>query len=282
MKSYKPTSASRRGMTSSDYSTLTKGARPFKNLVKRLKSHSGRNSAGRITVRHQGGGNKKLYRVIDFKQNRLGQKATVQTIEYDPYRTAFIALVKYSDGSHAYILAPEKLKAGDELVTGETGPLKTGNRMQLRNIPVGQQVYNVEMAPGHGGQLARSAGAYAEVLANADNYTDLKLNSGEVRRVVWTCLASLGQVSNSEWSLVNFGKAGRSRWLGIRPTVRGSAMNPVDHPYGGGEGAQPRGTRKPKTMWGKVTGGHKTRNKKKRSSQFIVKRRVGVRNKNNK
>lgn len=269
-------------MTSSDYSTLTKGVRPYKPLVTRLKSHSGRNSAGRITVRHQGGGNKKLYRVIDFKQNRLNSKAIVETIEYDPYRTAFIALVKYADGSRTYILAPEKMKVGDEIVTAEAAPIKNGNRMQLKNIPVGQQVHNVEMAPGRGGQLVRSAGAYAEVLANADNYTDLKLNSGEVRRVLWTCLASLGQVSNSEWSLVNFGKAGRSRWLGIRPTVRGSAMNPVDHPYGGGEGAQPRGTRKPKTMWGKITGGHKTRNKKKKSSKFIVKRRIGVRNKNNK
>jgi len=269
-------------MTSSDYSTLTKGARPYKPLLAKVKASSGRNSQGRITVRHQGGGNKKRYRVIDFKQNRMNQKAVVETLEYDPYRTAFIALVKYADGSRAYILAAEKMRVGDELVTGETSPLKTGNRMQLKNIPVGQQVYNIEMTPGRGGQLARSAGAYAEVLANADGYTDLKLNSGEVRRVMWTGLASLGQVSNSEWSLVNFGKAGRSRWMGIRPTVRGSAMNPVDHPYGGGEGAQPRGTRKPKTLWGKVTGGHKTRNKKKRSGQFIVKRRVGVRNRNNK
>lgn len=282
MKSYKPTSASRRSMTSSDYSTLTKGVRPYKSLVKRLKTNSGRNSAGRITVRHQGGGNKKLYRVIDFKQNRLNSKAIVETIEYDPYRTAFIALIKYADGSRTYIIAPEKMKVGDEIVTAEAAPIKSGNRMQLKNIPVGQQVYNIEMAPGRGGQLARSAGTYAEVLANADNYTDLKLNSGEVRRILWTCLASLGQVSNSEWSLVNFGKAGRSRWMGIRPTVRGSAMNPVDHPYGGGEGAQPRGTRKPKTMWGKVTGGHKTRNKKNKSSKFIVKRRISLRNRNNK
>jgi large subunit ribosomal protein L2 len=282
MKSFNPTSPSRRNMTSSDYSTLTKGARPVKSLVKRLKTHAGRNSSGRITTRHQGGGNKKLYRMVDFKQNRMNDKAVVETIEYDPYRTAFIALIKYGDGTRSYILAPEKLKVGDELITAETAPMKTGNRMQLKSIAVGQQVHNVEMMPGHGGQLARSAGAYVEILANAEGYTDLKLNSGEVRRVLWTNLASLGQVSNSEWSLVNFGKAGRSRWLGIRPTVRGSAMNPVDHPYGGGEGAQPRGTRKPKTMWGKVTGGHKTRNKRKKSSQFIVKRRVGVRNKNNK
>lgn len=269
-------------MTSSDYSTLTRGARPYKPLLAKVKASSGRNSQGRITVRHQGGGNKKRYRMIDFKQNRMNLKAVVETIEYDPYRTAFIALVKYADGARAYVLAPERMKAGDEIITAEAAPFKNGNRMQLRNIPVGQQVYNIEMTPGQGGILARSAGAYAEVLANADGYTDLKLNSGEVRRVLWTGLASLGQVSNSEWSLVNFGKAGRSRWMGIRPTVRGSAMNPVDHPYGGGEGAQPRGTRKPKTMWGKVTGGHKTRNKRKRSSQFIVKRRVGVRNRNNK
>ena len=277
MKSYKPTSASRRSMTSPDYSILTKGARPWRPLTKRLKTHSGRNSQGRITVRHQGSGNKKLYRMIDFKQNRLGMKAVVETIEYDPYRTAFIARVKYPDNVRAYILAPEGLKAGVELMTGETVPLKTGNRMRLKNIPVGYQVHNIEMTPGRGGQLARSAGSYAEVLANADGYTDLKLNSGEVRRVPWTGLASLGQLSNAEWNLVTLGKAGRSRWLGIRPTVRGSAMNPVDHPYGGGEGAQPRGTRKPKTLWGKVTGGHKTRNRKKKSSQFIVKRRRNAR-----
>jgi large subunit ribosomal protein L2 len=282
MKSFKPTSASRRNMTSSDYSTLTKGAKPHKSLVKRLTSHAGRNSQGRITTRHQGGGNKKLYRIIDFKQKRMNDKAVVQSLEYDPYRTAFIAKVKYEDGTFSYILAPEKLSVGDEIITAESAPLKPGNRMQLKNISVGTQVYNIEMMPGRGGQLARSAGLYAEVLANAEGYTDLKLNSGEVRRVQWTCLASLGQVSNAEWSLVNIGKAGRSRWLGIRPTVRGSAMNPVDHPYGGGEGAQPRGTRKPKTMWGKVTGGHKTRNKKKKSSKFIVKRRISKRNANNK
>ena len=259
-------------MTSSDYSGLSKVA-PRKALLVRLTSNAGRNSQGRITVRHQGGGNKKLYRMVDFKQNRMNQKAIVQTLEYDPYRTAFIALVKYPDNAVSYILAPEGLKVGAEIITAEKAPLTVGNRMQLKNIPVGSQVYNVEMMLGHGGQLARSAGAYAELLANAEGYTDLKLSSGEVRRVLWNCLASLGQVSNAEWSLVTLGKAGRSRWLGIRPTVRGSAMNPVDHPYGGGEGAQPRGTRKPKTMWGKVTGGHKTRNRKKKSSKFIVQRR---------
>ncbi len=272
MKIYKPTTPSRRSMTGPDYSSLSK-AEPWKPLLKKLRSHSGRNSQGRITVRHQGGGVKKFYRMVDFKQNRMGSKAVVETIEYDPYRTAFIALVKYEDGSHSYVLAPEGLKAGAEIMTAESSPLKSGNRMKLRNIPVGYQVYNVEMMPGRGGQLARSAGSYAELLANADGYTDLKLSSGEVRRVSWEGLASLGQVSNAEWSLVTIGKAGRSRWLGIRPTVRGKAMNPVDHPYGGGEGSQPRGTRKPKTLWGKVTGGHKTRNHKRKSNKFILSRR---------
>jgi large subunit ribosomal protein L2 len=272
MKSYKPTSPSRRSMTTVDYGKLS-GAKPTKSLMMRLKSHSGRNSQGRVTMRHQGGGNKKLYRIVDFKQNRLGAKVLVETLEYDPYRTAFIARVKHADGKKSYILAPENLTVGTELVVGESAPLMTGNRLQLRNIPVGYQVHNVELVPGKGGQLARSAGSYVEVLANADGYTDLRLSSGEVRRVPWEGLASVGQVSNAEWNLVTIGKAGRSRWLGIRPTVRGKAMNPVDHPYGGGEGSQPRGTRKPKDMWGNITGGHKTRNKKKRSGKFIVKRR---------
>jgi large subunit ribosomal protein L2 len=210
MKTYKPTTASRRNMTGTDYSTLTKGARPWKPLLKRLTSNAGRNSQGRITTRHQGGGNKKMYRMIDFKQGALNSKVLVETIEYDPYRTAFIARVKNADGSRSYILAPEGLKVGAELMTAEVTPSKTGNRMMLKNIPVGHQVYNIEMNPGHGGQLARSAGTYAEVLANAEGYTDLKLNSGEVRRVQWTGLASLGQVSNGEWNLISLGKAGRS------------------------------------------------------------------------
>jgi len=238
----------------------------------KVNARAGRNSQGRITMRHQGGGNKKRYRMLDFKQNRM-EKAIVETMEYDPYRTAFIALIKYPDGKHSYILAWEGLKTGMEIVTAEVAPLVHGNRMKLKNIPVGYQVFNVEMMPGKGGQLARSAGSYVEILANADGYTDLKMGSGEVRRVPWDCLASLGQVSNAEWSLITIGKAGRSRWLGIRPTVRGKAMNPVDHPYGGGEGSQPRGTRKPKDIWGNVTGGHKTRNKKKRSTKLIIKRR---------
>jgi len=271
MKSYKPTTPSRRSMTTPDYKGLS-GVRPWKPLLKKLKSRGGRNSQGRITMRHQGGGVKQMYRMIDFKQNRL-EKTLVETLEYDPYRTAFIARVKYADGTRSYILAPEGLKVGTELLTADTVPLKTGNRMKLKNIPVGYQIHNIEMNPGAGGQLARSAGSYAELLANDGGYTDVKLGSGEVRRVSSEGFASLGQVSNAEWNLVSIGKAGRSRWMGVRPTVRGKAMNPVDHPYGGGEGSQPRGTRKPKTKWGKVTGGHKTRNRKARSNQFILQRR---------
>lgn len=260
-------------MTNVDYGVLS-GVRPHKPLLSRLRSNAGRNSQGRITVRHQGGGNKRFYRAVDFHQTEfLDMPARIETLEYDPYRTAFIALVKYTNGERRYILAPQGAAVGDAVVVSEVAPLKTGNRLKLRNIPVGYQVYNVEMKPGRGGQLARSAGSYAEVLANADGYTDLKLLSGEIRRVLWECYASLGQVSNPEHNLTVIGKAGRSRWLGVRPTVRGTAMNPVDHPYGGGEGRQPRGTRKPKTLWGKITGGHRTRNKKKWSSKLIIKRR---------
>ncbi len=273
MKSYAPRTPSRRSLTTVDYGTLS-GNRPYKRLLRRLKTHAGRNSQGRITVRHQGGGNKKLYRVIDFKQARLDVPARVLTLEYDPYRTAFIALVEYGDKKKSYILAPHGLAVGATIVASERAPLVAGNRLKLKNIPVGYQIYSVEMNPGKGGQLARSAGSYAEVLANAEGYTDLKLSSGEIRRVPWEGYASLGQVSNPEYNLTVIGKAGRSRWLGIRPTVRGSVMNPVDHPYGGGEGRTQRGTRKPKTLWGKITGGHKTRNKKKRSSKLIVKRRT--------
>src|SRR3989344_678514 len=271
MKKYSPTSPSRRSMTTADYSSLTTD-RPHKPLTERLKTPAGRNSAGRITVRHQGGGNKKLCRKIDFRQTRLNDPATVLTIEYDPYRTAFIALIEYKkDKVKSYILAPVGLAVGRDIIVAPLAPFTTGNRMQLKNIPVGYQVYGVELQPGQGAILARSAGSYAEVLANADGYTDLKLGSGEARRANWEGFASLGQVSNIEHNLVSIGKAGRSRWLGIRPTVRGKAMNPVDHPYGGGEGSQPRGTRKPKTLWGKVTGGRKTRRRGKRSNRLIVK-----------
>jgi large subunit ribosomal protein L2 len=260
-------------MSTVSYRGVLSTAKPYRKLTTRLKSNAGRNSHGRITVRHQGGGNKKLYRLVDFKQQRLDLPAKILTIEYDPYRSCFISLIEYGDKSKAYVLAPHGLKVGDSIVTSEQAPLRVGNRLKLKNIPVGYQIHSVEILPGSGGKMARSAGTYLEVSANADGYTDLKMPSGEVRRVPWDSWASLGQVSNPDHSLVKSGKAGRSRWLGIRPTVRGSAMNPVDHPYGGGEGRQPRGTRKPKTLWGKVTGGRKTRNKKKWSTKFIVKRR---------
>ena len=272
MKTYNPTSPSRRSLTNVDYKVLSK-VKPRKSLLMRLPSNAGRNSQGRITVRHQGSGNKKMYRMVDFLQNRLDHKAKVETIEYDPYRTAFICLIAYADGKRSYILAPQGITVGMEILTAEAAPLSLGNRLKLKNIPVGTQVHNVELHPGKGGQIARSAGSYVEILANADGNTDLKMGSGEVRRVSWDCFASIGQVSNNEHNLVVIGKAGRSRWLGIRPTVRGKAMNPVDHPYGGGEGSQPRGTKKPKTLWGKVTGGHKTRDRKKPSSKFIISRR---------
>lgn len=272
MKSYNPTSPGRRQMTVVEYGQLSK-AGPFKPLLKKIKTAAGRNNTGRITIRHQGGGVKRLYRMVDFKQNKSGIPARVEAIEYDPYRTAFIARVVYRDGERRYILAPQGLKAGDELISSERAEFKTGNRTVLKRIPVGTMVYNVEIQKGRGGQLARSAGSSIQVLAHEDGYTHLKLSSGEIRKVSWDGWASIGQVSNQEHSLVTIGKAGRTRWLGVRPTVRGSAMNPRDHPYGGGEGRAVRGTRKPKTKWGKVTGGHKTRNKKKWSNSLIIKRR---------
>ena len=260
-------------MTVVDYSVLT-GDKPYKPLLKNIPSRAGRNSQGRITMRHQGGGNKRRYRMVDFNgTDRLNQKATVKTIEYDPYRTAFIALIEYADGVKRYMLAPHGLTAGQQVVTAEIAPLVPGNRVQLKNIPVGYQICNVELRPRQGGVLARSAGSYAEVLANADGLSELKISSGEVRKVSWDSFATIGQISNPEHGLVSLGKAGHSRWLGVRPTVRGSAMNPVDHPYGGGEGRQPRGTKRPKDIWGNVTGGRKTRNKRKWSNKMIVKRR---------
>lgn len=272
MKKHSGRTPGRRQMLTVDYSVLT-ADKPYKPLVKRLKSHAGRNSAGRITMRHQGGGNKRLYRIIDFKQLKMGIKGTVETIEYDPYRTAFICLVKYADGAKVYILAPQGITVGTEIVTDMEAPLKSGNRLPLKNIPVGYQVHNIEMRPGQGGKLARSAGSYAEVLANAEGYTDLKMSSGEIRKILWNGFATIGQVSNSEHNLVVSGKAGRSRWLGIRPTVRGKAMNPVDHKYGGGEGNTQRGTKRPKDIWGNITGGRKTRNRRKASGKLIVSRR---------
>ncbi len=272
MKTYKPTSPGIRQKTTVDLSELSK-LPPMRSKLKRLKSRSGRNSAGRITVRHQGGGHKKLYRMVDFKQMKLDVPGKIEGIEYDPYRAGFIARVLYKDGSRDYILAGEGMKEDDVIIASEKAELKKGNRLRLKNIPVGTEVYNVELEPNNGGKIVRSAGSRAIVLAQEEGYTNLQMPSKEVRRILWNCFATIGQVSNAEHLLTNFGKAGRSRWLGIRPTVRGTAMNPVDHPYGGGEGVQPRGTRKPKTMWGKVTGGRKTRNKKKWSKKLIVKRR---------
>ncbi|MDP3947353.1 MAG: 50S ribosomal protein L2 [bacterium] len=272
MKHYAPTTPSRRHMTTVDYRGLSK-ERPVKRLLRNLKKHAGRNNQGRITVRHQGGGNRKLYRIIDFRQQRLTMPARIEAIEYDPYRTCFIARARYQDGQISYVLAAHGMKVGEEIVTAESAELKSGNRMFLRNIPVGYQVHNIELRPGQGGKLARSAGASIQVLAHEDGHTHLKMASGEVRKVLWDGFATLGQVSNPDHSLTTIGKAGRSRWLGIRPTVRGSAMNAVDHPYGGGEGRALRGTKRPKTAWGKVTGGRKTRDKKKWSNPFIVSRR---------
>lgn len=271
-KKYKPTTPGRRGMISTDYSGLSK-TEPFKKLLIRLKNKAGRGHGGRITMRHQGGGEKALYRIIDFKQNKIGVPGRVESIEYDPYRTAFIALVVYSDGERRYIIAPEGLKVESQILTSEDAPFVPGMRTTLKRIPVGTFVHNVETNPGRGGSLARSAGSSLQILANEDGYTHLKMPSGEIRKVLWSCLASIGQVSNPGHNLIVIGKAGRSRQMGIRPTVRASAMNPRDHKYGGGEGRAKRGTKRPKDKWGNITGGRKTRKRKKWSNKLIIKRR---------
>lgn len=261
-----------------EYKTLlTPGVKRKKSLTKNVAAVAARNNRGAITVRHQGGGHKKVYRMVDFMQNKTGVPGIVKTIEYDPYRSAFISLVSYKDGEYRYVLNAKDMKVGDTIVAGPDVSLKPGNRLPLNKIPIGYFVHNVETRPGGGGRLARSAGSYLEVLGSANGLTDIRMGSKEVRRVPSQCYASIGQVSNPDYNLINIGKAGRSRWLGIRPTVRGSAMNPVDHPYGGGEGAQPRGTKRPKTAWGKVTGGRKTRRKKKWSQPWIMQRRPKVR-----
>ncbi len=259
------------------YKTLLSGDRVFKALTKHVSAKSGRNNRGVITVRHQGAGHKKRYRVVDFMQEKMNIPGIVKTIEYDPYRSAFISLVSYKDGDYRYVLAAKDTKVGDTIITGADVPLKVGNRLPLAKLPIGYFVHNVEVRPGGGGKMARSAGSYLEVLGSANGLTDLKMPSKEVRRVPSNCFASIGQLSNIDYNLINIGKAGRNRWLGIRPTVRGSVMNPVDHPYGGGEGAQPRGTKRPKTAWGKVTGGRKTRRPKKWSNKLIIKRRPKIR-----
>ncbi len=259
-------------MSVADYRTLSKAPR-MKSMTLRIQKNAGRNNQGRITMRHQGSGNTILYRTIDFKQMKIGVPGKIEAIEYDPYRTAFIARVCYKDGDRRYILAPHALKVGTTIITSPEAPLEAGNRTVLKRIPIGTFVHNVELFPGKGGQIGRSAGVSIQILAHEEGYTHLKMPSGEIRKVLWDNYASIGQVSNPEYNLVSIGKAGRSRWLNKRPTVRGSAMNPRDHPYGGGEGRQPRGTKRPKTKWGKTTGGKKTRRKKKWSNAMIVKRR---------
>jgi len=274
VKIYKPTTPGRRKMTGIDYKKVVTAAKPYKALTKAITRRVGRNKQGRVTVRHRGGGHKRKYRIIDFKRSKFDIPAKVESIEYDPNRSAFISLVIYEDGEKRYILAPQDLKVGDKIVTGEKTSLKPGNRMILKNMPVGTFVYNVELNPGKGGQIVRSAGASAQVTAVEGGYVHLTLPSSEIRMVSENVMASIGSLSKPEHRFVNLGKAGRSRWLGKRPTVRGVAMNPVDHPHGGGEGRSPVGQRKgPKTPWGKKAYGVKTRKKKKYSDKFIIRRR---------
>ena len=272
IKTFKPTTNARRGMTTLDYSELSKVA-PEKSLVVPLKKKSGRNNQGKITVRHQGGGAKRKYRIIDFKRVKDGVVGTISTIEYDPNRSSNIALVTYADGEKAYIIAPKGLKIGDKIESGEKADIKVGNALPLINIPEGTMVHNVELQPGKGAQLARSAGTSVQILGFEGKYALLRLNSGEVRKVLNTCRATIGEVGNEDYELVNYGKAGRKRHMGIRPTVRGSVMNPNDHPHGGGEGRAPVGHKGPLTPWGKPALGYKTRKGKKQSDGLIVRRR---------
>ena len=272
IKFYKPTTPGRRNMTTMDYSGLSKVA-PERSLLEPIKKNAGRNSYGRITVRHRGGGNRRKYRVIDFKRERFGVNATVQTLEYDPNRSAFIALVKYEDGEKRYIIAPQDLKVGDVIVSGPEADIKPGNALPLINIPVGTFLHNIELYPGKGAQLARSAGNTAQLMAKENGMALLRLPSGELRNVPATCMATVGVVSNPEHANVNYGKAGRKRHMGWRAAVRGSVMNPCDHPHGGGEGKSPVGRPGPVTPWGKPALGYKTRQKNKRTDKYIVKRR---------
>ena len=272
IKFYKPTTPGRRNMTTMDYSGLSKVA-PERSLLEPIKKNAGRNSYGRITVRHRGGGNRRKYRVIDFKRERFGVSATVLTLEYDPNRSAFIALVQYEDGEKRYIIAPQDLKVGDKIVSGPDADIKPGNALPLVNIPVGTFLHNIELYPGKGAQLARSAGNMAQLMAKENGMALLRLPSGELRNVPENCMATVGVVSNPEHANVNYGKAGRKRHMGWRPTVRGSVMNPNDHPHGGGEGKSPVGRPGPVTPWGKPTLGYKTRQKNKQSNKYIVKRR---------
>ncbi|SEP26535.1 50S ribosomal protein L2 [Propionispora vibrioides] len=272
VKSFKPYAPGRRFMTVANFEEITTD-KPERSLVERLQKHAGRNQQGRLTVRHQGGGHKRLYRIIDFKRNKDGIPATVATIEYDPNRSARIALLNYADGEKRYILAPNGLKVGDKVMNGPEADIKVGNSLPLKNIPVGTQIHNIEMKIGKGGQMVRSAGASAQLMAKEGNHALLRLPSGELRKVHVNCKATIGQVGNLEHENITIGKAGRSRWLGIRPANRGVAMNPIDHPHGGGEGRSPVGRKHPVTPWGKHAMGAKTR-RKKSSDKLIVKRRT--------
>lgn len=272
IKKYKPTTPGRRGMTSLTFDEITKTT-PEKSLTTKLSKHGGRNNDGRITTRHKGGGHKRLYRLIDFKRNKDGISATVAAIEYDPNRSANIALLNYADGEKRYILAPKGLEVGTKIESGSSADIKVGNCLEIKDIPEGTFIHNVELKPGKGGQLARSAGCSAQILGIEEKYATVRLSSGEVRKVLVTCRATIGVVGNEDHSLVNIGKAGRSRWKGIRPTVRGSAMNPNDHPHGGGEGRTSIGRKSPMTPWGKKAMGVVTRKKKNASDKLIVRRR---------
>ena len=274
IKTYNPYTPSRRQMSGYDFKEITTST-PEKSLTVSLKKNAGRNAQGKITVRHHGGGSRRKYRIIDFKRNKDGIPATVKTIEYDPNRTANIALVCYADGEKRYILAPVGLKVGQTIMNGETAEVRVGNCMELKDMPVGTQIHNIEMYPGHGGQLVRAAGVSAQLMAKEGKYAIIRMPSGEMRMVPIICRASIGQVGNTEHNLVNIGKAGRKRHMGIRPTVRGSVMNPNDHPHGGGEGRAPVGRPGPCTPWGKPALGYKTRKKKKQSNKMIIRRRDG-------
>lgn len=274
IKVYKPTTNARRNMSVTDYSGLSK-VEPEKSLLAPIKKSAGRNSYGRITVRHRGGGNRKKYRIIDFKRQKFDVTGTVLTLEYDPNRSAFIALVQYEDGEKSYIIAPNGLKVGDKIVAGEGADIKPGNALPLQNIPTGTFIHNVELYPGKGAQLARAAGNMAQLMAKENGMALLRLPSGELRNVPINCMATIGQVSNTDHENVKLGKAGRKRNMGWRPTVRGSVMNPNDHPHGGGEGKSPVGRPGPVTPWGKPALGYKTRKKHNRSDKYIVRRRNG-------
>ena len=273
IKTYRPTSPARRQMTVSGFDGVDKHAKPERSLLEVVKKNSGRNSYGRITVRHKGGGNRKKYRVIDFRRDKLEMPATVLRLEYDPNRSAFIALVQYEDGEKRYILAPVGIAAGDTVVSSAGADIKPGNCLPLENIPVGTVIHNIELYPGRGAQFVRAAGVAAQLMAKENGMATIRMPSGEMRKVRLDCRATIGQVGNIDHSNVSIGKAGRKRHMGIRPTVRGSVMNPNDHPHGGGEGKSPIGRPGPVTPWGKPTLGYKTRKTKNRTNKFIVKRR---------